>query len=96
METTDFQKQLDRIEATTLSQKNVLTFDEASRFTGLSKSYLYKLTSTQQIPHFKPRAKLLYFNRAELEKWLLQNHVTTVEELEQQAVNYCYSGKKGV
>jgi excisionase family DNA binding protein len=96
METTDFQRQLDRIEATALSQKNVLTFDEAVKFTGLSKSYLYKLTSRQEVPHSKPRAKLLYFDRAELEKWLLQNPITTVGELEQQAVNYCYSGRKGV
>ena len=28
--------------------KEVLTFDEAATFTGLSKSYLYKLTSGQK------------------------------------------------
>lgn len=28
-----------------LATKEVLTFDEAAIFTGLSKSYLYKLTS---------------------------------------------------
>lgn len=96
METTDFQKQLDRIETAVLSQKNVLTFDEAVQFTGLSKSYLYKLTSTQQVPHSKPRAKLLYFERSELEKWLLQNRVPTAEEIEQQAINHCYTkNKKG-
>lgn len=30
--------------------KNVLSFDEASRFLNLSKSYLYKLTSGNLIP----------------------------------------------
>lgn len=95
MEVTDIQKQLDRIEAAALSQKSVLTFDEAAKFTGLSKSYLYKLTSTGKIAFYKPHGKLIYFEKAELETWLLQNRVTPIDELEQQAVNYCYAGKKG-
>lgn len=73
-------------------EKNVLTFDEACFFCGLSKSYMYRLTSTRQIPHWKPRAKLLYFERAELEKWLLQNRVVTIDESEKMAVNYCKTG----
>ncbi len=50
-----------------LTSKKVLTFDEAAKFTGLSKSYLYKLTSQQRIPFFKPTGKLVYFDREELE-----------------------------
>ena len=41
--------------------KNVLSFDEASKFLNLSKSYLYKLTSGNLIPHYKPQGKMLYF-----------------------------------
>ncbi|RHI02729.1 DNA-binding protein, partial [Bacteroides sp. AM16-24] len=37
--------------------KNVLSFDEASKFLNLSKSYLYKLTSGNLIPHYKPHGK---------------------------------------
>lgn len=88
METENFQKQLDRIEASILSQKRVLNFDDACLFTGLSKSHLYKLTSNQRVPHFKPSGKLVYFDRVELEEWLLQNRVTTVTEIEQQAAKY--------
>lgn len=47
--------------------KNVLSFEEASRFLNLSKSYLYKLTSGNLIPHYKPQGKMLYFEKAELE-----------------------------
>lgn len=92
METSDFQQQLDRIEAASLSQKNVLTFDEAVTFTGLSRSHLYKLTCSQRIPHCKPFGKKLYFDRVELEKWMLQNPIPTIEELEQKAINYCHTG----
>jgi predicted DNA-binding transcriptional regulator AlpA len=75
-----------------METKNVLTFSEACLFCGLSASYMYRLTSTRQIPHFKPRAKLLYFERVELENWLLQNRVTTIAESETKAVNYCKTG----
>ena len=70
---------------TLLAAKNVLTPDDVVQLTGMSKSYLYKLTSTRQIPHYKPNGKMVYFNREELEKWLQSNRVATDEELEQKA-----------
>lgn len=78
-----------------LAAKEVLTFAEAALFTGLSKSYLYKLTSGQKIPHYKPSGKLCYFNRAELEAWLTQNRISTSAEIEQQAQTYCMQNKAG-
>ncbi len=70
---------------TLLAAKNVLTPDDVVQLTGMSKSCLYKLTSTRQIPHYKPNGKMVYFNREELEKWLQSNRVATDEELEQKA-----------
>ena len=72
--------------------KNVLTLNEACEFTGLSKAYMYKLTSTRQIPHSKPMGKMVYFERSVLEKWLLQNRVLTVSESEEKAINHCKTG----
>lgn len=73
--------------------KEVLTSDEAAKYMGVSKSYLYKLTMKQQIPHFKPMGKMCYFNRLELEQWLQSNRVATTTEIEQQAQAFCM--KKG-
>ena len=88
-------KQLDRIERNTLlSSKNVLTFDDVVLLTGLSKSYLYKLTSSNQIPHYKPSGKQLYFDREEIENWLKQNRVATVEETNRKATNYVVTGRR--
>ena len=56
---------------------------------GVSKSYLYKLTMRQEIPHYKPMGKMCYFNRAELEGWLQSNRIATAGEISQQAQNYC-------
>ena len=68
--------------------KEVLTADEAARYLGVSKSYLYKLTMRQLIPHYKPTGKLCYFNRAELERWLQNNKIATSEELSSFAQRY--------
>ncbi|WP_276908973.1 helix-turn-helix domain-containing protein [Hallella colorans] len=69
--------------------KEVLTSNEAARYLGISKSYLYKLTMGQKIPHYKPMGKMCYFNRLELEGWLQSNRVATEAELSQQAQTFC-------
>ena len=57
--------------------KEILTTAEASVYLGLSESYIYKLTSSKQIPHYKPNGKLVYFNRRELCEWAMRNQVQT-------------------
>lgn len=88
METKEIKEQLNRIEAAVLSQKNVLTFEEAARYIGVSKSELYKRTSNRDIPHFKPRNKMVYFDRVELENYLKQNPIQTADEIEIKAATY--------
>lgn len=95
MHLAELKEQLSRIESGLLLQKNILTFDEVCKFTGLSKSYLYKLTSTGRIPHYKPHGKMLYFERQAVEAWLLQNPIKTAQEIEQEATNYVTLNKKG-
>lgn len=68
--------------------KDVLSFDEASIFLNLSKSYLYKLTSGNLIPHYKPQGKMLYFEKTELEAWLRQNPIKTKAQIDQEAQSY--------
>lgn len=89
----DFKRLADFITAKTIfCTKEVLTSDEAARYMGVSKSYLYKLTMRREIPHYKPRGKMCYFNRRELEAWLQGNRVATSEEIEEQANAYCMKG----
>lgn len=76
------------LENLVLHTKNVLSFEEASRFLNLSKSYLYKLTSGNLIPHYKPQGKILYFEKTELETWLRQNPVKTRAQTEAEAQKY--------
>jgi len=74
-------------------QKEVLNFNEACQYLGLSQSHLYKLTSSKSIPHFCPQGKRLYFKRLELDEWLLRNRTSTTDEIQQQAADYLI--KKG-
>ena len=74
-------------------QKQVLNFNDACIYLELSQSHLYKLTSTGSIPHYKPNGKKLYFNRQELDNWLLRNRSNSIDEIEQEAANYLI--KKG-
>jgi excisionase family DNA binding protein len=94
MENLTIEQRLDRIEQLLIGTKKVLNFDEASKYLQLSKSHLYKMTSTCKIPHYKPNGKRIYFNTEELEKWLLSNRITTVDEIEEEANNYLLTHKK--
>jgi excisionase family DNA binding protein len=81
------------IEQQGLLKKDVINFIEACHYLGLSKSHMYKLTSSKSIPHFCPQGKRLYFKRTELDDWLLRNRTDTQDEIDQQEANYLI--KKG-
>lgn len=74
-----------------LGAKNVLTLDEAALLTGLTRTYLYRLTSQKQIPFYKPNGRKVYFNRAELETWMMRNRFETEEEADSTAILREYS-----
>jgi excisionase family DNA binding protein len=79
------ENRVSKLEQSLFIVKNILSFGEASEFLNLSKSYLYKLTSLGQIPHYKPQGKMLYFERSELENWLRQNPVKSNQQAMQEA-----------
>jgi len=84
-----------RPETSLIAVKNVLTFDEGCIYTGYTKSFMYKQTSQRKIPHYKPQGKMIYFERAELEKWLLRNRITPANEIDEQANTYVTLNQKG-
>lgn len=81
------QERLTLLENSIYSTKNMLTFEEACQYLGISESLLYKLTYTREVPHFKPRGKMLYFSKAELDAWLSQNPVQTLQQASQEAID---------
>ncbi len=79
---------------TLLSCKNVLTVEDVAQLTGITKSTIYKLTCGRKIPHYKPNTKLLFFDKKEIENWMLQNRVNTIKEAEQSAIAYVLNNPK--
>lgn len=78
------------------ASKTTLLIGEVAQITGLSKSHIYKLTCTNQIPHYKPNGKHLYFDRAEVEAWMKRGKVQTNAEAQQMATMYNVRKSMGV
>lgn len=66
------------------NSKKVLTFEEFCEYAGVSKSHGYKLTSANQIPFYRPHGKLIYFEKSEVDAWLLRNRVRSQEEIQNE------------
>ena len=64
--------------------KRALSIKEAAEFLGVKTVTLYRKTSAGEIPHFK-RMGRVYFDRGELENWLLGRKVLTKTDLEKLA-----------
>lgn len=68
--------------------KEYLTFKQTAEYLGLSESYLYRLTSSQQIPFYRPMGKKIYFKINEVNKWIGRNKVDTLENnLKSKGIN---------
>ena len=61
--------------------KDFFTLEQAADYLNVSKRQLYHLTATKQIPHYKPNGKLIFIQRDELHKWLLNHKIMSEEEI---------------
>ena len=83
----EFKKELDvLLEITSKMQKQLekgecvlLTFKEAANYLGCSDSFLYKLTSSNVIPCYKPHGRL-YFFQHELAEWVTGRETKTIND----------------
>lgn len=71
-----------------IAQKKILSFREALYHTDLSSSFLYKLTSRKAIKFSKPNGGKIYFKKADLDEWMLQNESISKSELEEKMSNH--------
>ena len=62
------------------AHKKYLGAEEAAKFLGFKKSYLYNLVSNNEIPHYKPKGKKLLFDESELIDWIKKTRVATRDE----------------
>lgn len=74
-----------------IGQKDVLNIDEAALMMGLSKQTIYSMCRDRTIPHYKSKGgKKSYFKKSELEEWMLDTRVTTVQTIDADAIKRVY------
>jgi len=73
--------------------KTIFNLDEFCEYCKISKQSAYKLTGKGLVPHSK-RGKRLYFSKAEIDVWLLQNRVGSVSETESKADEYLMKNRR--
>jgi excisionase family DNA binding protein len=83
----DISARLERLERMAELQKNVLDISETARLTGYSVKYLRLLIANRDIPHYR-RGNRLFFNRDEIEDWMMGTRIPTKEEMNIKAMGY--------
>ena len=82
------------IENKSNENERFIQIDELTEIIGLSPSTVYKMTSSGEIPHYKPFGKKLYFKISEVYELFEKNKVLSNSEI-QQEVSSQIIGKEG-
>ena len=72
-------ERLKSIEETLYTTKDILNMKEVCQYLDISQSLLYKLTCSGEIPHFKPRGKMIFFEKKELIEWIKKINLLSSE-----------------
>ena len=62
----------------TVTDKKLMTYEEAAGLLGLHLGTLYSMVSRRQIPHLRLGARLVRFDPVELEAWLSERRVASM------------------
>lgn len=72
-------ERLKSLEDAIYTTKEILNMKDVCQYLDISQSLLYKLTCTGEIPHFKPRGKMIFFEKKELIAWIKRNKINDQE-----------------
>ncbi len=71
-----------------LSNTNeIMNLEQLAKYVNQSKSAMYKQTANRTIPFYK-NGKRVYFKKSEIDAWLTKTKISTVDEIEEKALNY--------
>lgn len=95
MENHSILEKLNRIERLIVnSTKEILNVEDLINYTGYKRSYIYKLVHNNILPFSKPNGKTLFFEKTEIDAWLLQNKSKSISQIESQANDYVNTSRK--
>ena len=82
-------EKLDYLEQLIISNnKEILSVEELEKYTGFKKSYIYHLVHYSKIPYSKPNGKYLFFQKSEIDEWLLKNKSLSDDQIQAKAREY--------
>ncbi|QQU02113.1 helix-turn-helix transcriptional regulator [Myroides odoratus] len=82
-------EKLDYLEQLIISNhKEILSVEELEKYTGFKKSYIYHLVHFSKIPYSKPNGKYLFFQKSEIDEWLLKNKSLSDDQIQAKAREY--------
>jgi len=70
------------------TNKEILSVEELKKYTGFKKSYIYHLVHHNKIPYSKPNGKYLFFEKLEIDQWLLKNKSMSHDQIQENARKY--------
>lgn len=76
---------LKAVEKIAYAAKDFLNIDEVAAYLQVSKSFVYKLTSTKELTVYKPNGKNIFILRDDLNDWIKRNPCLSYDEIEKQA-----------
>ncbi|WP_053977204.1 helix-turn-helix domain-containing protein [Mangrovimonas xylaniphaga] len=75
--------------APTPSLPNIMNIEQVADYISLSKHTVYGLVHKREIPHFK-KGKRLYFDKKNINEWLLEGKVSTRKDIEEKVDEYLF------
>lgn len=85
---------LEKLESMAYTVKDFLSIDEVAAYLQISKSSVYKLTSSRELTVYKPNGKNIFILRSDLNNWIKRTPTLSNEEIEKQANIIAYHMEK--
>lgn len=76
---------LEKLEGMAYAAKDFLNIDEVATYLKISKSSVYKMTSSKELTVYKPNGKNIFILRSDLNDWIKRNPYLSNEEIEKQS-----------
>lgn len=73
-------------------EKEYFTAKEASEFLGVALQTVYHYTHEKRIPHYKPLGRKVYFLKSDLESFIQQSRISSMQELDAKAEAHLLKG----
>ncbi len=77
-----------------INSSKPLNFREACAYLNYAEGTLYKLTSARMIPFSRPNNGRIYFDKNDLDNWLLRNKTVGYDENRNAAATYVTTHKQ--